>query len=68
MYCEKCGHLLGVTDKFCSECGAPAKYTPMPNSNLPQADGKIFLTTGYISMRAFMYYSLMNIANNKDKK
>lgn len=69
MYCKNCGKLLNVTDKFCSECGAAAPCTPMPASNTPQMDSRIIFTTGFISMRAFMYYNLMNIAlNNKDKK
>lgn len=69
MYCSNCGKLLGVTDKFCSECGTARGTTPLPNKeNQPIPNMTAFFTMGYVPMRAFMYYTLMDIANKNNKK
>lgn len=69
MYCTNCGHLLNVTDKFCSECGTAVKYTPLPKKDIPEIGNmSMFYTIGNVPMRAFLYYSLMNLANKDPNK
>lgn len=61
MYCMKCGKMLGVTHKYCTNCGAPNPKTPLPSSGV--VNGSNVGTSYFIVHHPAYWYALYMMKN-----